>query len=120
MALGVSGLQFCKEALKKHREGGDCMRVVISGGHDRMVCQYKDICREHGCTAKVYTKHCGDLAGQIGQPDLLILFTNPVSHNMVKIAKQQAARCKIALVQSHSGSGNTLKNILEKSLKELA
>ena len=31
------------------------MSVVIIGGHDRMVEQYKTICREHKCKAKVFT-----------------------------------------------------------------
>jgi hypothetical protein len=89
------------------------MSVVIIGGHDRMACRYKDICKEYGCTAKVYTHLCGNLARKIGQPDMLVLFTNPVSHRMITIAKQQAARNNIALVQSHVGSGNMLRTILE-------
>jgi hypothetical protein len=48
----------------------------------------------------------------IGKPDLIILFTNPVSHDMAKIARKKAARMDIALVQTHSGSCNTLRNIL--------
>ena len=32
------------------------MSVVIIGGHDRMVSQYKKICRELKCTAKVFTQ----------------------------------------------------------------
>ena len=30
------------------------MSVVIVGGNERMVCQYMDICKNHGCKAKVY------------------------------------------------------------------
>ena len=32
------------------------MSVVIVGGHDRMVSQYKKICKEHKCKAKVFTQ----------------------------------------------------------------
>ena len=32
------------------------MSVVIIGGHDRMVCQYKKICRQFNCKAKVFTQ----------------------------------------------------------------
>ena len=35
------------------------MSVVIVGGHDRMVCQYKKICKEHNCKAKVFTQMPG-------------------------------------------------------------
>ena len=31
------------------------MSVVIVGGNDRMVCQYKDVCKDYGCRAKVFT-----------------------------------------------------------------
>ena len=52
------------------------MSVVIVGGHDRMVCQYKEICKKHHCKAKVFTQMSANLRSQIGKPDLLILFTN--------------------------------------------
>lgn len=88
------------------------MSVVIIGGHDRMTCQYKNICSGYGCRAKVYTQAVSNLEGMIGQPDLIILFTNPVSHKMAKIARKKAALNDIALVQSHCGSGSALKAIL--------
>ena len=31
------------------------MSVVIIGGHDRMVGQYKKICKNYNCKAKVFT-----------------------------------------------------------------
>lgn len=88
------------------------MGVVIIGGHDRMVGQYRDICREYGCKAKIFTQHQINLEYLIGSPDLIVLFTNPVSHGMAKAARKIAAKDGIALVQSHCGSGNALRNIL--------
>jgi hypothetical protein len=52
----------------------------------------------------------------IGNPDLMIIFTNPVSHKMVKIAKKKAAKNKISVVQSHTGSGSALRNILDNAV----
>jgi hypothetical protein len=92
------------------------MSVVIIGGHDRMRGQYRDICKKQGWKAKVYTQPETNLEGMIGQPDLIILFTNPVSHNMAAVAKKKAADCGIVLAQSHSGSGSALKNILSANL----
>ena len=66
------------------------MSVVIIGGHDRMVCNYKNICKKHKCKAKVFTQMPGDLKKQIGSPDLCVLFTNTVSHKMVKCAAAAA------------------------------
>lgn len=68
------------------------MSVVIIGGNERMVCQYENICREYGCKAKVFAKENGSLKKKMGCPDLLILFTNTVSHKMVISASQEAKR----------------------------
>ncbi|MDR1912897.1 MAG: DUF2325 domain-containing protein [Clostridiales bacterium] len=92
------------------------MCVVIIGGHDRMHCQYKDICKEYNCKAKVYTQPNGNLGCMIGAPDLIILFTNLVSHKMAAIAKKQAFRKEIELVQAHCCSCSSLRNILEEKL----
>jgi hypothetical protein len=51
----------------------------------------------------------------IGIPDLIIIFTNPTSHALVKRAKIQAARNGIALVQSHCGSCSALRRILNEN-----
>lgn len=45
------------------------MSVVIVGGHDRMVGQYKKICKNYKCKAKVFTQMSADLNKQIGCPD---------------------------------------------------
>ena len=89
------------------------MSVVIIGGHDRMVCQYKKICKEHKCKAKVFTHMCSSLSNQIGTPDLVILFTNTVSHKMVKCALTEANKTNAEIVRSHTSSGTALNNILK-------
>ena len=49
------------------------MSVVIIGGHDRMVSQYKKICKNYNCKAKVFTQMSASLDKQIGRPDLLVV-----------------------------------------------
>ncbi|MDR0635640.1 MAG: DUF2325 domain-containing protein [Treponema sp.] len=88
------------------------MNVVIIGGNDRMVCRYRDICREHGCKAKIYTQPKGNLECLMGSPELIVLFTNPVAHEMIRIAKKIAAAQAIPLVQSHCASCSSLRNVL--------
>ena len=56
------------------------MSIVIVGGHDRMVAQYKKICKSYKCKCKVFTQMEADFSKKIGCPDLLVLFTNTVSH----------------------------------------
>ena len=68
------------------------MSVVIVGGHDRMVRQYMDICKKFNCKSKVFTQLPGNFRSQIGQADLIILFTSTVSHIMVTGAVQEAEK----------------------------
>ena len=68
------------------------MSVVIIGGNECMVCQYEKICKKHGCKAKVFVKEKSGFSKQIGNPDLMILFTNTVSHKwyIVPLQRQRA------------------------------
>lgn len=88
------------------------MSVVIIGGNERMEQQYKQICKKHRCKAKVFTKMAGNLKTQIGQPDLIILFTSTVAHKMVYCALKEAQRHNIRVERSHSSSVNALENVL--------
>lgn len=88
------------------------MSVVIIGGHDRMASQYKRICKDYQCKAKVFTQMSADLGKQIGCPDLIVVFTNTVSHKMVKCAVEEAGKCRADLVRSHSSSKHALESIL--------
>ena len=101
------------------------MSVVIIGGHDRMVGQYKKICRQFNCKAKVFTQMSASMGKQIGSPDLVVLFTNTVSHKMVKCAVEEAEKCHASkcaveeaekchasIVRCHTSSKNALEEIL--------
>lgn len=88
------------------------MSIVIVGGNERMVCQYENICKSHGCRAKVFVKERGALDKKMGSPDLLILFTNTVSHKMVISALGEAKRNNIPVCRCHSSSASALDKIL--------
>lgn len=92
------------------------MSVVIIGGHDRMVSQYERICKGFRCRAKVFTQMSADLSKQIGQPDLMVLFTNTVSHKMVRCALDEAKRTNARVVRCHTSSRAALTEILEKEV----
>lgn len=85
------------------------MSVVIIGGHERMETQYKQICKQYKCKAKVFTKMKTDLKNKIGSPDLLILFTSTVSHKMVHCAVAEANAKILLLSSSHSSSASSIK-----------
>ncbi|MCU6762721.1 Uncharacterized protein conserved in bacteria (DUF2325) [uncultured Roseburia sp.] len=90
------------------------MSVVIIGGHERMVSQYENICREYGCKAKVMVKEKGGFKKKVGVPDLIILFTNTVSHKMVNNAVAQAKRNNVQIERIHTSSAAALHGVLEQ------
>lgn len=106
--LTLASYNFKKDGEDKN------MSVVIIGGNERMVCQYADICKCHGCKAKVFAKEHGSVRKKIGCPDLLILFTNTVSHKMVNTAIQEAKRNNIPVARIHSSSASALHSVLEE------
>ncbi len=88
------------------------MSVVIVGGNECMVRRYTDLCKEYRCKAKVYPKMSNGLKS-VGNPDLMILFTNTVSHKMVRCALSEVgSTTKVA--RCHSSSMTALKQILEE------
>lgn len=89
------------------------MSVVIVGGNDAMVCRYKTLCKQYGLKSKVFTQPTSTMGNQIGTPDLLILFTNTVSHKMVQCALSNICEKKTRIARSHSSSMTSLKNILD-------
>jgi hypothetical protein len=95
-----------------NKKGGIDMSVVIVGGHDRMVQRYKEICKKNKCKAKVFTQMSAGMNKQIGSPDLLVLFTNTVSHKMVKTAVDGAKKSHTEIVRCHTSSATALEEIL--------
>lgn len=92
------------------------MSIAIVGGNDRMVRNYKDLCKSYNYKAKVFTQPAG-IREKIGSPDLLILFTNTVSHKMVQAALASTSLKEDQIVRCHSSSISALKGILE-SIKQ--
>ena len=88
------------------------MSVVIVGGNECMTHHYKKMCTEYNCKAKVYPKMVNGLKN-IGFPDLLVLFTNTMSHKMINCALDQVKGTDTKIARSHSSSMSALKNILE-------
>ena len=90
------------------------MSVVIVGGNECMVRQYKELCQEYSCCTKVFTEIKGGLKNKIGKPDLLVLFTSTMSHKMVRCALSETKGLDTVIARSHSSSMSALKNILRE------
>ena len=76
--------------------------------------RYKDVCKKHGCRAKVFCKFKGGMRDRIGNPDLMILFTHTVSHKMVQYALSETDQ-NTRIVRSHTSSIASLDQILQEN-----
>ncbi len=88
------------------------MSVVILGGNERMERKYADLCREYDCDAKVFTKIQSGLRERIGNPDLLVLFTDTLSHKMVRTARSALKGVDTDVVHARTASVSTLRRVL--------
>lgn len=95
------------------------MSVVIIGGNECMERHYTNLCKEYGCKAKVFCKPCGGMKDRIGSPDLLILFTNTVSHKMINCALNNIDKAT-RIIRSHTSSIASLKDILDHESRDLS
>lgn len=94
------------------------MSIVIVGGNERMERRYKDICEKCNCKAKVFCKMTGTFQNKIGNPDVLILLTNTVSHKMVQSALCEVKQSNTKICRIHSSSASCLKNLLAELHRE--
>lgn len=90
------------------------MSVVIVGGNERMERRYKDLCEEYKCQAKVFTKPRGGLRDKVGSPDLMIFFTDTMSHKMLRGAMSELKGQSTIIEHCSSSSMSALRNALEK------
>lgn len=88
------------------------MSVVILGGNECMVRKYKELCQSFDCSAKVIPKMGGTLKGRLGQPDLLVLFTDTISHKMVQNALNETRGSDTVVARARSSSMSALRGIL--------
>ena len=93
------------------------MSIVIVGGNECMEIKYKDLCKKYKCNAKVFTNMTGSLRNKIGNPDLLVLFTNTTSHKMVKSALRETKGMDTVVARCHSSSMSALKTVLDEHVR---
>jgi len=79
-----------------------------------MVRQYIDLCQEYNCRAKVFAKMRDGLKNKVGDPDLLVLFTNTTSHKMVQCVLSEVRGRGTTIERCHSSSMSALRGILDR------
>ena len=90
------------------------MSVVIVGGNECMERRYKELCEAYRCSAKVYTKPRGGLKDKLGSPDLMIFFTDTMSHKMLRGAMSEVRGQNTIIEHCRSSSLSALRCVLEK------
>lgn len=93
------------------------MSIVIVGGNECMTRRYKELCESYSCRAKVYPKMRGCMK-DIGNPDLLVLFTSTMSHKMLRSVLSEARGRDITIARSHTSSMAALKSILDEHIMQ--
>lgn len=89
------------------------MSVVIIGGNECMQREYKNLCKAYNCNVKIYPK-MSSCVNNIGNPDLLVVFTSTASHKLVKKAIGNTSSDLTIIERSHSSSLSALRCILDK------
>ena len=79
-----------------------------------MVRQYIDLCQEYNCRAKVFARMRDGLKNKVGDPDLLVLFTNTTSHKMVQCVLSEVRGGSTTIERCHSSSMSALRGILDR------
>lgn len=94
------------------------MSVVIIGGNECMERRYKDLCEAYQCQAKVFTKPRGGLRDKLGSPDLLVCFTDTMSHKMLNGAMCELRGQNTIIEHCRSSSLSALRTVLEKHISQ--
>ena len=93
------------------------MSIVIVGGHDRMHWRSKEICKKYGGKCKVFTQCPANFKNQIGNPDMVIVFTKTVAHKMLNVASAQAEKAGAIVKHCNSSSACALNDTLSEYFK---
>ena len=79
-----------------------------------MATKYKEICVEYKCKAKVFTQMPAYFENKLGNPDLVVLFTNTCSHKMAHTVDRRAEKQSFRVAKIHNASANALKSVLRQ------
>ncbi len=89
------------------------MCVGLIGGMDRLRRDYISTAEGTGCALKVFTGKESRIGEKLGRLDMLILFTNKVSHSARREVMAHARANNIPVQMLHSCGVSTLRQALE-------
>ena len=89
------------------------MCAALVGGMDRLRQEYIDTAKGLGVTLKVFTGQERSIKSQLGDLDMMILFTSKVSHAARMEAVKHAKTNNIPLHMIHSSGISSLRKCIE-------
>jgi len=89
------------------------MSITLVGGMDRLDKHYKDEAKRFGHKLKIFSQAGSGLSGSIRNADVVVLFTNKVSHQARNEAVATAKKAGIPLYMFHSCGVCTLRECFE-------
>lgn len=90
------------------------MCVALVGGMDRLKREYIEAANEMGVNLKVFTGKERSIKNQLGELDMLILFTGKVSHAARHEAVKHARANSIPVEMIHSSGVSSLRRCFEQ------
>lgn len=91
------------------------MCAALVGGMDRLRQEYIDTAKGLGVNLKVFTGQERSIRNQLGEVDMMILFTGKVSHAARMEAVKHAKSNNIPLRMVHSSGVSSLRKCIEDS-----
>jgi hypothetical protein len=89
------------------------MCAALIGGMDRLRKEYIDTAKGLGVDLKVFTGQERSIRQQLGEVDMMILFTGKVSHAARQEAVKHAKSNRIPLRMVHSSGVSSLRKCFE-------
>jgi len=86
----------------ENRGGESAMTVALIGGMDRLERHYRQEADKLGIELKVFNRPTAEISSKIGSADVLIIFTNKVSHRARREVMSMARSRSIPVFQCHS------------------
>lgn len=90
------------------------MCAALVGGMDRLKREYINTAKDQGITLKVFTGQESNISQRLGDVDMVIIFTNKVSHEAKKKAFKIAKTQNIPLQLLHACGVSTLSEHLRE------
>lgn len=89
------------------------MSIAILGGLDRLKRNYEKTGKQLGFEVKFFSQRVPGMSKRLNGVHGIVLFTDTISHPMVKEAMNAAKRYNIPVGRTHTSSVSSLKKCLD-------